>query len=130
MDAKLERSVVIQGFMIANHEVQKSGKGFGKAYWGNKWRFKIFDGFYTHPKDPATGKVVDVVLRFYHLMQRLEAASKGEDTWLNKQFETDEEMKKEVTHLLPSSTLMSRLFLRFGYAQAYLVYTVPSTWVK
>jgi hypothetical protein len=97
MDAKLERSVVIQGFMIANHEVQKSGKGFGKAYWGNKWRFKIFDGFYTHPKDPATGKVVDVVLRFYHLMQRLEAASKGEDTWLNKQFETDEEMKKEVS---------------------------------
>ena len=50
MDAKLERSVVIQGFMIASSEIEKSGNGFGKAYWGNKWRFKIFDGFYTHPK--------------------------------------------------------------------------------
>ena len=28
-----------------------------QAYWGSKWRFKVFDGFYTHPKDPATGKV-------------------------------------------------------------------------
>ena len=58
MDAKLERSVVIQGFMKAHHEIEKAGKGFGKGYWGSKWRFKIFDGFYTHPKDPETGIVV------------------------------------------------------------------------
>jgi hypothetical protein len=58
MDAKLERSVVIQGFMKAHSEIEKSGRGFGKAYWGSKWRFKIFDGLYTHPKDPETGKVV------------------------------------------------------------------------
>jgi hypothetical protein len=61
MDAKLERSVVIQGFMKAHHEIEKSGKGFGKGYWGNKWRFKIFDGFYTHPQDPETGLVVSFV---------------------------------------------------------------------
>ena len=58
MDAKLERSVVIQGFMKAHSEIEKSGRGFGKSYWGSKWRFKIFDGLYTHPKDPETGKVV------------------------------------------------------------------------
>ena len=71
-------------------------QGFGKGYWGNKWRFKIFDGFYTHPKDPETGTLVDVTKRFYHLIERLDAAIKGEDPWLTKQFETDEEMKKEI----------------------------------
>ena len=49
MDAKLERSVVIQGFMIASSEIEKSGNGFGKAYWGNKWRFNIFDGLHSWP---------------------------------------------------------------------------------
>jgi hypothetical protein len=44
--------------MKAHHEIEKAGKGFGKGYWGSKWRFKIFDGFYTHPKDPETGIVV------------------------------------------------------------------------
>jgi len=73
-------------------------QGFGKGFWGNKWRFKIFDGFYTHPKDPETGNIVDVSRRFYHLIQRLDAAIKGEDPWLNKQFETDEEMKKEIAN--------------------------------
>lgn len=96
MDAKLERSVVIQGFMIASSEIEKSGNGFGKAYWGNKWRFKIFDGFYTHPKDPATGQLVDVGRRFKHLIQRLDAAVAGSDPWLNKQMEQDEDMKKEI----------------------------------
>ena len=75
MDAKLERSVVIQGFMKAFHDIEKSGRGFGKAYWGSKWRFKIFDGFYTHPRHPETGVVVDVALRFHHLMERLEKAA-------------------------------------------------------
>jgi len=97
MDAKLERSVVIQGFMKAHHEIEKSGKGFGKGFWGNKWRFKIFDGFYTHAKDPTTGILVDVSRRFYHLIQRLDSAIKGEDPWLNKQFE-QEEMKKEIAN--------------------------------
>lgn len=69
VDAKLERSVVIQGFMKAHHDIEKSGKGFGKAYWGNKWRFKIFDGFYTRPKDPETGLLVDVFRRFHHLIE-------------------------------------------------------------
>lgn len=59
---------MIQGFMKAHHEIEKSGRGFGKGYWGNKWRFKIFDGFYTHPKDPETGNLVDVSRRFYHLI--------------------------------------------------------------
>jgi hypothetical protein len=71
-------------------------QGFGKRYWGNKWRFKVFDGFYTHPKDPESGVVVDVAKRFYHLMERLELGAKGEDKWLNLQFEEDEEMKKEI----------------------------------
>jgi hypothetical protein len=31
VDAKLERSVVIQGFMRAHHEIEKSGKGFGQV---------------------------------------------------------------------------------------------------
>ena len=68
IDAKVERSVVIQGFMKAHHEIEKSGRGFGKGYWGNKWRFKIFDGFYTHPKDPETGNLVEVTKRFFHLI--------------------------------------------------------------
>lgn len=96
MDAKLERSVVIQGFMKAFHDIEKSGRGFGKAYWGSKWRFKIFDGFYTHPKDPETGVLVDVSKRFYHLMERLDKAAVGEDVWLNKQFDDDEDMQKEI----------------------------------
>lgn len=121
MDAKLERSVVIQGFMKAFHDIEKSGRGFGKAYWGSKWRFKIFDGFYTHPKNPETGVIVDVALRFHHLMERLEKATKvfsalfscrcfaswvfgfltmfgrqGEDSWLNLQFEKDEDIMREV----------------------------------
>lgn len=96
VDAKLERSVVIQGFMRAHHEIEKSGNGFGKAYWGSKWRFKIFDGFYTHPKNPATGHIVDVSRRFQHLQERLNMAQKGEDEWLNLQFDNDEDMKKEV----------------------------------
>eukprot|EP00277_Geminigera_cryophila_P026466 CAMPEP_0179464206 /NCGR_PEP_ID=MMETSP0799-20121207/46095_1 /TAXON_ID=46947 /ORGANISM="Geminigera cryophila, Strain CCMP2564" /LENGTH=264 /DNA_ID=CAMNT_0021267903 /DNA_START=152 /DNA_END=946 /DNA_ORIENTATION=+ len=96
VDAKLERSVVIQGFMRANHEIEKSGKGFGVSFWGSKWRFKIFDGFYTHPKDPATGLLVDVTKRFAHLQQRLNKAQSGEDEWLNSQLETDEDFKKEV----------------------------------
>ena len=36
----------------------------------------MFDNFYTHPKDPATGKVVDVARRFHFLQQRLESVSK------------------------------------------------------
>lgn len=96
MDARLERSVVIQGFMIANNEIAKSGDGFGKAYWGNKWRFKIFDGFYTHPKDPATGQLVDVAKRYKHLIERLEAAVAGTDPWLNKQLQEDPDIKKEI----------------------------------
>jgi len=87
---------VIQGFMQAHHTIEKSGKGFGKTYWGNKWRFKIFDGFYTHPKDPETGLLVDVSMRFFHCMNRLEAAVEGTDPWLNKQFEIDEDIKKEI----------------------------------
>ena len=31
MDAKLERSVVIQGFMKAFHDIEKAGRGFGKV---------------------------------------------------------------------------------------------------
>ena len=119
IDAKLERSVVIQGFVKAFHEIEKSGRGLGKvlltmmlpyyvasssgspyygspyyvasssasevrflfgvcpkAYWGSKWRFKLFDGFYTNPKHPDTGILVDVQVRFYHLMERLNKASK------------------------------------------------------
>jgi hypothetical protein len=68
-DAKLERSIVIQGFMRAHAEIEKSGKGFGKAYWGSKWRFKLFDGFYTHPKDAETGRLVDVINRYPHLIR-------------------------------------------------------------
>lgn len=54
--------------MKAHHEIEKSGRGFGKGYWGNKWRFKLFDGFYTHPKDPESGLLVDVARRFFHLI--------------------------------------------------------------
>ena len=82
--------------MIANNEIAKSGDGFGKAYWGNKWRFKIFDGFYTHPKDPATGQLVDVAKRYKHLIERLEAAVAGTDPWLNKQLQEDPDIKKEI----------------------------------
>jgi hypothetical protein len=96
-DAKLERSVVIQGFTRAHQQIQAAGKGFGKRYWGDKWRFIIFDGFYTHPIDPKTGFIVDVALRFYHLMERLELGTKGEDAWLNQQFEEVETMKKEIS---------------------------------
>lgn len=96
VDSKMERGVVIQGFMRAQHEIEKAGRGFGKAYWGSKWRFKVFDGFYTHPKDPATGMVVDVARRFYHLKERLEKASKGQDPWLNKQYEDDPDISKEI----------------------------------
>jgi hypothetical protein len=32
LDAKLERSIVIQGFMKAFHEIEKSGNGFGKVF--------------------------------------------------------------------------------------------------
>jgi hypothetical protein len=94
--------------MRAHHEIEKTGKGFGKVgphcqtppryarlldladscshpwtiipsrlqtYWGSKWRFKIFDGFYTHPKDPETGLTVDVAKRFAHLQERLGKAA-------------------------------------------------------
>ena len=46
-----------------------------QTYWGSKWRFKIFDGFYTHPKDPGTGLTVDVAKRFAHLQERLGKAA-------------------------------------------------------
>jgi len=45
-----------------------------QTYWGSKWRFKIFDGFYTHPKDPETGLIIDVTKRFFHLQARLQKA--------------------------------------------------------
>jgi hypothetical protein len=96
VDAKVERSVVIQGFMRAHHEIEKSGNGFGKTYWGSKWRFKLFDGFYTHPHDPATGLLVDVTKRFAHLIERLEKAIEDQDPWLNKAYEEDADIKKEV----------------------------------
>ena len=67
-----------------------------QAYWGSKWRFKLFDGLYTHPMDPAVGKIVDVDRRFAHLQERLNAAQKGEDVWVNKLFESDEDVMKEV----------------------------------
>jgi hypothetical protein len=43
---------------------------------------------------------VDVTKRFYHLMQRLESASKGQDPWLTKQFESDPDLQKEVSRTL------------------------------
>jgi hypothetical protein len=67
-----------------------------KAYWGSKWRFKVFDVLYTHPKDPETGKIVDVERRFANLRQRLEAATNGSDPCVNKLFENDEDVIKEV----------------------------------
>ena len=109
--------------MRAHHEIEKSGKGFGKVsehcptphryarllgpcrfmvslldnipprlqtYWGSKWRFKIFDGFYTHPKDPEPGQTVDVAKRFAHLRERLgkavevcETAVKRSRSWIS-----------------------------------------------
>ena len=35
---------------------------------------------------------------FVSCCRRLEATVNGSDSWLNKQLETDEEMKKEVTN--------------------------------
>ena len=95
-DAKVERGIVIQGFMRAHHEIEKSGNGFGRTYWGSRWRFKIFDGFYTHAVNPSSGKAVDVTARFHHLMQRLEKAQQDQDPWLNTQYDSDEDFIKEI----------------------------------
>lgn len=83
---------------VWERDVALRSQGFShhQAYWGSKWRFKIFDGLYTHPIDTATGKIVDVDRRFAHLQERLGAAQKGEDAWLNKLFENDDDVMKEV----------------------------------
>ena len=38
MQTQVERSIVIQGFMRAHQKLEREGKGFGKAFWGSKWR--------------------------------------------------------------------------------------------
>ena len=79
---------------LSAHEAPASTTS--KAYWGSKWRFKVFDVLYTHPKDPETGKIVDVERRFTNLQQRLQAATSGSDPCVNKLFEGDDDVMREV----------------------------------
>jgi len=93
-DAKVERSIVIQGFMRAHQKLEREGKGFGKAFWGSKWRFKLFDAFYAKPS--IEGSHVEVHDRYVHCKHKLADAAEGKNDWLNKMMTDDQEFRKEL----------------------------------
>lgn len=52
-DSRIQRSHIIQAFMAASRTIEQDDKGFGKSFWGNKWKHFIFDNFYTNANNPT-----------------------------------------------------------------------------
>ena len=47
-DARGQRAHVIRAFKSAGHMLEAAGKGFGKCFWGNRWKHVLFEHFCWH----------------------------------------------------------------------------------
>ena len=50
-DARCQRAHVIRAFKSAGHMLEAAGKGFGKCYWGNRWKHVLFEHFFCQAED-------------------------------------------------------------------------------
>ncbi len=46
-DAEDELNMVDRAFLVVHSQMVKEGHGFGVQYWGETWRFKMFDVSYV-----------------------------------------------------------------------------------
>jgi len=93
--AREERGHVIQAFMIAGQNIEHNDEGFGKGYWGCKWKFILFDKIYAKPV--VDGSLVPVKQRYSFLKEKLELIQDQKYCpWLEAMMESEERFKKEI----------------------------------
>lgn len=93
--AREERGHVIQAFMIAGQKIEHNDEGFGKGYWGCKWKFILFDKIYAKPV--VDGSLVPVKQRYSFLKEKLELIQDQKYCpWLEAMMESEERFKKEI----------------------------------
>jgi hypothetical protein len=46
-DSRVQRMHIIRAFMATSRVLEQEGRGFGKSFWGNKWKHYLFETFYT-----------------------------------------------------------------------------------
>eukprot|EP00960_Hanusia_phi_P020348 600231-Hanusia_phi.AAC.7 len=93
--AREERGHVIQAFMTAGQIIEHKDLGFGKGYWGSKWKFILFDKIYAKPI--VDGQLVPVKRRYEFLKEKLQMIQdQSYCPWLEAMMESEERFKKEI----------------------------------
>ena len=74
-DARRERALVIEAFGKAADAVDQAGLGLGRAFLGQRWRFRLADDLYHR------NHAVSAHRRLEHLRERLAGIAAGDDPW-------------------------------------------------
>eukprot|EP00281_Chroomonas_sp_CCMP1168_P034590 CAMPEP_0206239550 /NCGR_PEP_ID=MMETSP0047_2-20121206/15449_1 /ASSEMBLY_ACC=CAM_ASM_000192 /TAXON_ID=195065 /ORGANISM="Chroomonas mesostigmatica_cf, Strain CCMP1168" /LENGTH=238 /DNA_ID=CAMNT_0053664241 /DNA_START=129 /DNA_END=845 /DNA_ORIENTATION=- len=79
--AEDELAMVDKSFIIAHSKMVKEGHAFGVDWWGENWRFKMFQEFYEKPKD-LEGNPISYKDRLAFLKERLHEIDNGDMSWV------------------------------------------------
>ena len=63
-----------EAFLVTHQEFVHGNKGFGVSYWGEHWRFKLFDDLYAHVRYD----------RLNNLRSELDKIAHGDKKWISQ----------------------------------------------